>query len=195
MSTEDRDRLREQQIALARVLTQPGSSPTHPVPSLAGLDPEEIARSAETLIRKRISQTRSALQGTSKLLGDEFAKEFREFASTHFFNGPDAIWRDAIEFARWVARRRKEPEWFSDLLRWEHERCLWESQRFYFSVFRLRYRVVEWIHGSSDHGRGEPPVRSVHWIFLWRLGRRGGIRAIPRRFAAARVSENRSNRG
>lgn len=182
MSTEDLERLRVQQIALARALTQPSRSPTNQEPSLSSLDPEEIARSAETLIRKRLSQTRSALRGTSMLLGDEFAKTFREFASTHFFSGSDAIWRDPIEFARWLARRRTEPAWLIDLLRWEHERCCWESRRFYFSLFRLRYRVAEWIDGlSMNTTRNDPPLRGNQWIIVWRFGHRGGIRAIPRR--------------
>lgn len=181
MSTDDFERLRKQQIALARSLTQPGADLANQEPGLSGLDHGEIARSAETLIRKRLTQTRSALGGTSRLLRDEFANEFREFASTHFFSGPDAIWRDAIEFSRWLARRRKEPEWLLDLLRWEHERCCWESKRFYFSLFRLRYRVAEWIDGYSDNSRDNPPLRSKQWIFVWRFGHRGGIRAIPRR--------------
>jgi hypothetical protein len=181
MSNGDLERLRSQQFALARALTQPSTGFSNQEPSLSSLDPQEIARSAETLIRKRLSQTRSALRGTSKLLGDEFAKEFREFASTHFFSGPDAIWKDAIEFSRWLARRHKEPEWLLDLLRWEYERCCWESQRFCFSLFRLRYRVVEWIDGLSDNARIEPPLRSKQWVLIWRLGHRGGIRAIPRR--------------
>lgn len=184
MSTEDLERLRKQQIALARALTQPSTSSPIQETSLSHLDLEEVARSAETLIRKRLSQTSSALRGTSMLLRDEFAKEFREFASTHFFNGTDAIWRDAIEFSRWLARRRKEPAWLSDLLRWEHERCCWESQRLYFSLFRLRYRVAEWIDGRSDNSRDAPPVLSNQWIFIWRFGHRGGIRAIPRRNVA-----------
>lgn len=182
MSTDDRERLRKQQIALARFLTQPGTSLANQEPSLSSLDPEEVVRSAETLIRKRLSQTRSALRGTSILLRDEFAKEFRKFASTHFFSGPDAIWRDAIEFARWLARRRNEPAWLFDLLRWEMERCLWESSRFHFSLFRLRYRVAEWIDGVGKTTRDEPPHRSSQWILVWRFGRRGGIRAIRRRY-------------
>lgn len=181
MSTEDRDRLRMQQIALAKALTQPGFGPSQREASLPSLDPEEIARSADTLIRKRLSQTRSALRGTAKLLGDEFARDFREFASNHFFSGPDAIWRDAIEFSRWLARRRQEPEWLHDVLRWECERCLWESQKFYLSFFRLRHRVAAWIDEINDKALSDPPQIANQWIFLWRLGGRTGAWTIPRR--------------
>jgi hypothetical protein len=178
MSAEDRDRLSAQQIALAKALTQPAREhPSVQEPSLAGLDPDEIARSAETLVRKRISQTRSALRGTARLLGDEFSKEFRIFASTYFFSGPDAIWLDAIEFSKWIARRRANPAWLPDTLKWERARCLWEHRVFYFSLFRLRYGIAAWLERP---GVGEPEPMS-HWVLVWRLGRRGGIRAFLRR--------------
>jgi len=168
MSTDDRARLLAQQIAIARALTKiDGPTPTDADPFVADLDSGEIARSAETLIRKRISQTRSALRWSAQLMGETFSKEFRVFASTHFFHGSDAIYRDAIEFARWLAARHPSPPWLQDSLRWECERCIWESSHFYFVSFRMRYLVGE-------------PIRFDHRVWMWRLGRKGGIHVFPR---------------
>jgi hypothetical protein len=183
MSTDDRARLLAQQIAIAKALTRiDGPNPTDADPFLADLDTGEIARSAETLIRKRISQTRSALRWSSQLMGETFSKEFRVFASTHLFHGSDAIYRDAIEFARWLATRHPNPPWLQDSLRWECERCIWESNRFYFVCFRMRYLI-----GASMDGEGSwEPVRFDHRVWMWRLGRKGGIHVFPRGKANAR---------
>jgi hypothetical protein len=178
MSNEEQDRLRRQQAALAKALTRSTEEQASlQEPSLAGLDTGEIARSAETLVRKRISQTRAVLRGTARILGEEFPKEFRVFASTHFFNGPDAIWQDAVEFTKWIGHRRTQPAWLPDTLKWERARCLWEYRTICFSLFRLRYGIAAWI----DKAGPIAPESMRHWVLVWRLGRRGGIRAYPRR--------------
>lgn len=178
MSDEERDRLKIQQAALAKALTRSTEEQASlQEASLAGLDAGEIARSAETLVRKRISQTRSVLRGTARILGEEFPTEFRVFAATHFFNGPDAIWQDAVEFTQWLARRRSQPAWLRDTLKWERARCLWEYRTSCFSLFRLRYSIAAWL----DKAGPIEPESMNQWVLVWRFGRLGGIRAYPRR--------------
>lgn len=175
--TPDRESLQRQQRALARALTDARASESaHRDASLEGIDAAEILRSAETLIRKRTTQTRSALPASADILGPSFRNAFREFAITHFYNGSDAIGRDATEFAAWVAVRHSDPPWLRDVLRWESERCRWEWRRQGVSLFRLRYAVVSWL--ASD--RREPPERRSQWVVAWRWGDRGGIRVYPR---------------
>ena len=67
----------------------------------AELDSAELDRASETLLRKRISQTRSLLPESTKLLGREYRREFREYAKSHHFDGHRAILFDAIHFADW----------------------------------------------------------------------------------------------
>jgi hypothetical protein len=173
-----RDRLALQQRALAETLTGLTGNKTGVASNangdaslLSGIDPAEIARSAETLIRKRIAQTRSALPGTARILGSDFPGAFREFAEEHFFHGTDAIWRDAIEFTRWLRSRRAEPAWLSDTLRWEYERCMWETHRYYLSCFRMKFAVPAWISRIDQPS----PERRVQWILVWRCDRKGRI--------------------
>ena len=179
MSTADGDRLRAQQAALARALTRSGAATDAAMePLLDGLDPDEIARAAETLVRKRLSQTRAALPGTARLLGREFRPEFRAFAAQHPFGGPGAIWRDAIRFCDWLLRRRAQPAWMRDVLRWERARCRWESSHFCFLMLRLRHDVVGWTVGVGADSSSVAPRRASRWVWAWRVGSRGGIQTF-----------------
>lgn len=174
----DREALRQQQAALARALTgQQAGDRNRTDPGLAGLDAVELARATETLIRKRISQTRAALRKSATILGERFAAEFRVFARTHFYSGPDAIWRDAIEFSRWLARRHAKPDWLRDTLKWERAQCQWHSRRIYFSLMQLRYELEPW----SEQSENQSPPRRWQLLLLWRLGKWGSVSRFPRR--------------
>lgn len=178
----DREALRQQQTALARALTGQEASVRNPIePCLSGLDRDELARAAETLIRKRVSQTRAALRKSAAILGERFGSEFRVFAQTHFFSGPDAIWKDAIEFSRWLARRHPDPDWLRDTLKWERAQCLWQSRRFYLSLLRLRYELEPW----NEQWKDKHPPRHWQLLLLWRVGKRGSIFRFPRRSSLA----------
>lgn len=179
MRNADGDRLRAQQAALARALTRPDAT-TDPAmePLLDGLDRDEIARAAETLVRKRLSQARAALPGTARVLGGEFRPEFRAFAAKHPLGGPNAIWGDAIRFCNGLLRRPARHPWLCDVLRWERARCLWESQRFCFLVLRLRHDVVAWTAGMGDASTSAAPPRRIRWVWAWRVGGRGSILAF-----------------
>lgn len=179
MNDEGRDRLQALQAALARALTRPGPTTGAPwEPSLAGMDSSEIARSAETLVRKRLSQARAALPGTARVLGEDFEVEFRAFASTHRLAGRHPSWQDAIRFSSWVGRRRREPGWLRDVLRWERCRCQWESHGICLLVFRLRHDVAGWIRALHEPSPPGAPRRDDRWFCVWRLGKRGGIRVL-----------------
>lgn len=180
MSAADGDRLRAQQAALARALTRPEAATDAAMePLLNGLDRDEIARAAETLVRKRLSQTQSALPGTARLLGGEFRPEFREFAARHPFGGPGAIWQDAIRFCDWLLRRRNQPAWMRDVLRWERARCVWESRPFCFVVLRLRHGVAASSAGMGVASTSAAPPRRMDWVWAWRVGGRGHIYKFP----------------
>lgn len=125
----------------------------------AELDSAELDRASETLLRKRISQTRSLLPESTKHLGREYRREFREYAQSHHFDGHRAILLDAIHFADWklyrLAREQEskpDSHKLRDALRWEQELC-----RVRLSRFRLRLMKI----GSE-----------VRWVFrCWKIMR------------------------
>ena len=94
---DERRELERLQAALAARLVYPD----RPIGGL-GLEASEMDRAAETLVRKRISQTRGLLPRSVELLGKEYRKSFREFARSHHFDGHRAILIDAERFAGWM---------------------------------------------------------------------------------------------
>jgi len=117
----------------------------------AELDSAELDRASETLLRKRISQTRSLLPESTKLLGREYRREFREYAKSHHFDGHRAILLDAIQFADWrlyrLAREQEskpESHKLRDALRWEQELCRVRLSRFRLRLMRIGSEV-RWV--------------------------------------------------
>ena len=117
----------------------------------AEVDSAELDRASETLLRKRISQTRSLLPESTKHLGREYRGEFREYAQCHHFDGHRAILLDAIHFADWkLYRLAKEQESkpdsnkLRDALRWEQELCRVRLSRFRLRIMRIGSEV-RWV--------------------------------------------------
>lgn len=117
----------------------------------AELDSAELDRASETLLRKRISQTRSLLPESTKHLGREYRGEFREYAQSHHFDGHRAILLDAIHFADWklyrLAREQEskpDSHKLRDALRWEQELCRARLSRFRLRIMRIGAEV-RWV--------------------------------------------------
>ncbi len=117
----------------------------------AELDSAELDRASETLLRKRISQTRSLLPESTKLLGREYRREFREYAKSHHFDGHRAILLDAIHFADWklcrlAGEQESKPDGHKlrDALRWEQELCRVRLSRFRLRLMRIGSEV-RWV--------------------------------------------------
>ncbi len=192
MTDAERERLRQQQVALAQRLTQTIGQPADSNlrttfglecndelrcnDLLSNLDPSELQRSAETLSRKRRSQTASLLPITVRILGERYHEYFDRFAPTHFPQGQDAIWQDAICFGLWLRTQTNDPVWLHDALRWEMERCRWESRRWFVTLFRMRYAV----HQVLEQRRSEEPDRAPRYVWMCRFGTRGWIRFFSR---------------
>lgn len=117
----------------------------------AELDSAELDRASETLLRKRISQTRSLLPESTKHLGREYRREFREYAQSHHFDGHRAILLDAIHFADWklyrLAREQEskpDSHKLRDALRWEQELCRARLSRFRLRLMRIGSEI-RWV--------------------------------------------------
>ena len=129
----------------------------------AELDSAELDRASETLLRKRISQTRSLLPESTKHLGREYRREFREYAQSHHFDGHRAILLDAIHFADWklyrLAREQEskpDSHKLRDALRWEQELCRARLSRFRLRLMRIGSEV-RWVFRCGK----------TMWIWSW----------------------------
>lgn len=129
----------------------------------AELDSAELDRASETLLRKRISQTRSLLPESTKHLGREYRGEFREYAQSHHFDGHRAILLDAIHFADWklyrLAREQEskpDSHKLRDALRWEQELCRARLSRFRLRLMKIGSEV-RWVFRCGK----------TMWIWSW----------------------------
>ena len=148
---EQHQELERLQAALAKRLVFSNRSLESAELARAELDSAELDRASETLLRKRISQTRSLLPESTKHLGREYRGEFREYAKSHHFDGHRAILLDAIHFADWkLYRLAKEQESkpdsqkLRDALRWEQELCRARLSRFRLRLMRIGSEV-RWV--------------------------------------------------
>jgi len=128
------------------------------------MDSDEFHRAAETLIRKRISQTKNLLPFSSEILGSVFATHFRQFATNHHFNGPKAILLDGLRFSHWLLRnaRNLSPA-CTDALRWEHACC----RQLVFS-YNLHFPKFKGLHEQVPKGRWAF-VRAGRFIRRWQI--------------------------
>jgi len=128
------------------------------------IDTDEFRRAAETLIRNRLSQTKSLLPLSSEILGSAFASQFRVFANNHHLNGPQAILLDGLYFSDWLLRnaRNLSPA-CQDALRWEYACCRQIACR-----LNLHFPKFEGLHEQVPKGRWAF-VRAGQFMRRWRI--------------------------
>jgi hypothetical protein len=173
-------KLLEQQRYVATQLTQsreslsnidsPRDAHTYAVSNI------DLERSRETLIRKRISQTRSQLPQTAKSLGQDFVATFREYAQQNHVNGPNAIARDALSFADWLSKNSSVARWMSQLAKWESLPLVPLCKPIGIKIVRVNYDFRRPIHPNT-----EPPRRRMLWcsVRCFRWTRVYAIRVAP----------------
>ena len=91
---------------------------------LSRFDARELERSRETLIRKRVSQTRQLLPLTTKAIGREYPRLFRRYVAEQPFSETQNVFSDAMAFSQWLAVQTKIaskafPRAWSELAAWE----------------------------------------------------------------------------
>lgn len=174
---DDREKLRRVQASIAQALRSDrgilAETATGPEP-VRLLHAEELRQAAEVLIRKRLSQTRACLPIATFLLGSDYESLFRAFASDHFFPGQDAIWQDAIEFARHTLASKDLERWHRDAFRWELSRCQWEYRSYLVTAVKTQTTFRESLHLAP----GSVPTRSPRLWCFWRFGHRGAIHSV-----------------
>ncbi len=145
--------LRSLQRDLALALTQSA-------PPVADVSAQELARSRETLIRKRMAQTRHAMPLAAELLGPEFLSFFRSYSQDHHFDGPFAWAHDVVAFAHWIHKQKVAPKWTGDVARWESVSARWFLARYSLQFMRFEYDIRSWIGSRMV----EPHKRTNVWV-------------------------------
>jgi len=163
MTTENRE-LGKLQAELARCLT--GQAISSDDSQVQKLSKTELDQSRETLIRKRISQTRFLLPRTATWMGPQFGEQFREFADTRHFNGLNAISKEAVAFSDWLVTRKQDNPWLGRLAQWESMDCHWQLGKSSIRFFRFDYDFA--LSGQPNEA---PAKRFQVWccvrIFSW----------------------------
>ena len=185
----DKDQLLRLQIYVAKRLTDSTDSSiledTNPVlPGNATLPvnsprDEDLARSRETLIRKRISQTRHLMPLTAETLGPRFGPLFRQSAERNHVNGKNAIVRDALLFAEWLKRREVADSAAQDeCVQMAIQLATWETMGFACKSRSLciRFARFDWDFGSWSDRTKLPKKRCTWWCVLRVLGFRRMVR-------------------
>ena len=157
--TTDNEDLSKLQAELARCLTGRGVSPKDS--HVTGLSKLDLDLSRETLIRKRLSQTRNLLPRTAAWMGPQFAEQFREFAETHHFNGEYAISKEAVFFSNWLVTRKLAYPWIGQLAQWESMECHWSLGRISVRILRSEYDFT-----LRSRLNEAPPKRVQMWCFI-----------------------------
>lgn len=155
---------------------------------------EEIGYFARSLHRKRLSEASSYLPLTGRALGRDFAGLFMRYAESPLPPATNRPVADAIRFATFLATKDAqgglEPNWVSDLARYEAAPL---SVRFglrRIAVQRFRFRVDELAKSLAGAdpvvNRPEAGAFVGVWLGLGRSGRaRNFVIALPRRRLSA----------
>jgi hypothetical protein len=176
----ERAELEQLQYEIERRLTQPidASSASFKTPFLK--QESGLARSRETLIRKRVSQARHLLPITVAQIGTHFNELFREFAERNHFNGKDAIHQDALRFVRWLTVR---PVAALDGLNAEMVLQVAERETMHIACrtrqFYVRFHRFDWEIGNRTDSSNPPKKRRTYWCVFKVLRMQRSVRLWP----------------
>lgn len=151
--------------------------------SLAELDSQEIERSAQTLVRKRLSQTSALLPLTKRLLRSQFDKDFVLYAQTIHFNGREAAFSDGAAFSEWLRARwayasNADPHRLAQLeecCRFEGGWCAWRAARWVLLRDRFEWDWSVPLEAGIEVDFAAIPRKPMR-RWLWRFGPWRGMR-------------------
>lgn len=148
---------------------------------LGRLSPVEVARFADTLARKRQSQTRQFLPWTARILGAGFARRFLTYAAVSHPQGERKLLHDALQFADWLLTPQPGDvalhAWKIDVIRYEAAwlksslpRCTLRVRVFRHDLRDLQRRMADVQRGtnipegveSAPKREDEPQVENDH---------------------------------
>ena len=155
---------------------------------LAQLSAQQVNVFARALQHKRLSEVRTILPLTHRVLGKRFASLLMGYVETHLPYGIKKQREDALAFAAYIEqvdrRERVEPPWAVELARYEaacvkaaDPTCRWVVRWF-------RHPVATWVPALAQGDDPSTP-RKQPTLAVWvRLPKRGPLRhvvlALPR---------------
>jgi hypothetical protein len=148
---------------------------------LARISAQKAAHFAASLLNKRIHEVAKLLPLSSRLLGQQFRKLFRDYAATHLPVGAKKHLEDAIGFAAFAERspliEHSTPLWASELLAYEREFLRAGEPKPYLRWRRFRYPVHDIARRLSKGEQVDPQLEARPVLLLWfRLSKNGGLR-------------------
>ncbi|OUL18120.1 hypothetical protein BV378_37340 [Nostoc sp. RF31YmG] len=135
------------------------------IQQLSAISAQQVNIFANSLKWKRLGEVRELLPRTARVLGKNFNDLFWRYAETHLPQGIKKHREDAIAFSSFIQQEEIEPDWVSDLVRYEKTWLLaYESHRC-LRVCWFRYPV-------DKLGSGENIPRQLTLAIWWRFSPR-----------------------
>jgi hypothetical protein len=169
--------LRERFLANPQSVGQELGLEVAEIEQIAQLSAQQVTRFAQSLHSKRLGEIYKLLPLSHKVLGKRFATLFRQYAHTYVPSGIKKHRDDAIAFAVFIERiaheKGIEPEWITEVMRYEKSRLLaWEPTR-YLVICRFRYSITKLLQGVTHEDEIPLLVKRPSFVLWWKL-RSGG---------------------
>ena len=139
--------------------------------SLARIPARQAAYFAASLLNKRIHEVAKLLPHSSRLLGQQFRKLFREYAQTHLPGGTKKHLEDAVSFAAYAERDSRladaAPAWAIELLGYERESLRAGIPKPFLRWRSFRYPVHEIARRLSKGEAVSAQLEARPVLLLW----------------------------
>ena len=122
------------------------------IAELAAILPDELNFFADSLVWKRLREVEKFLPLTRKLLDKKFEVYFRKFSQNFNPKSVKKHLEDAIEFGSFLQKQKIEPDWVTDLAKFERARLIFNSHVKNFVVERFQYNIKEILREFSSKG-------------------------------------------
>lgn len=115
--------------------------------------PDEVTFFSRSLVNKRLREVEKLLPLCRKILGEDFARLFEEFAHTHNLKSIRKHLEDAIGFADWLINREGVAPMVRDAARFESTRHRFVSSGRFFSYCLLAHDVRRDLNAKTPSSR------------------------------------------
>ncbi len=135
------------------------------IAELAAIFPEELKLFADSLVWKRLREVEKLLPLTRNILGKDFERFFRQFASRFTPASIKKHLEDAIAFADFLQTEEVEPFWVRDAAKFEQTKLEFNNfgKRFVYEIFDCD--IKEFIRQNANAPAGE--IRKKKTLAIW----------------------------
>jgi hypothetical protein len=143
------------------------------IEQIAQLSAQQVTCFAHSLHNKRLGEVCKLLPLSHKVLGKRFSVLFRQYADTSIPSGIKKHRDDAIAFVAFVDRiaheKGIEPEWITEVMRYEKARLLASGATRYLVICKFRYSIAKLLQGVARGDEIPPLVKRPSIMLWWRL--------------------------